>query len=65
MEYHFGEIYIKKAPIQSVPFCEAWRYQIVQDTEVLLQLNLIKVVHLFIFQNFHPNNFVRYYDYAI
>ena len=63
VEYHFGAIYIKKASIQSVLFCEAWRYQLVQDAEVSLQSNASKVVDLFIFQNFHfhPSNFVCYF----
>ena len=63
MEYHFGAIYIKKASIESVLFCEAWRYQLVQDAEVLLQSNVSKVVDLLIFQNFHfhPSNFVCYF----
>ena len=63
VEYHFGEIYIKKAFIQSVLFCVAWRYQLVQDPKVWLKSNLIKLVYLFIFQKFHfqTNNFVSYY----
>jgi len=60
VEYHFGAIYIKKASIQSVLFCEAWRYQLVQAHEVLLQSIVIEVLYLFIFQtfHFHPTNFV-------
>ena len=63
MEYHFGAIYIKKASIESVLFCEAWRYQLVQDAEVLLQSNVSKVVDLLIFQtfHFHPSYFVCYF----
>ena len=63
VEYHFGAIYIKKASIESVLFCEAWRYQLVQDAEVSLQSNVSKVVDLLIFQNFHfhPSNFVCYF----
>ena len=53
VEYHVGAIYIKKASIQSVLFCEAWRYQLVQNPEVLLQSNVIKAVRLFIFHTFH------------
>ena len=63
VEYHFSAIYIKKASIQSVLFCEAWRYQLVQDAEVLLQSKVSKVVDLLIFQtfHFHPNHFVCYF----
>ena len=63
VEYHFGAIYIKKASIKSVLFCEAWRYQLVQDPEVSLQSNVIEVLYLFIFQSFHfhPTKFVCYF----
>ena len=53
----------QKASIKSVLFCEAWRYQLVQDPEVLLQSNVIQVLYLIISQSFHfhPTKFVCYF----
>ena len=63
VEYHFSAIYIKKASIQSVLFCEAWRYQLIRNPKVLLQSNVIEVLYFLIFQSFHfhPTNFVCYH----
>ena len=37
VEYYFGAIYIKKASIQSINFCQAQAYQLIQYLDVLLK----------------------------
>ena len=41
VEYYFGAIYIKKASIQSINFCQAQAYQLIQYPDVLLKSRMI------------------------